>query len=177
MTISLYAATVPSFLQHLRALDGILAKAEAFCAAGTTAESDLLASRLVADMAPLGTQLKWARTHSLGALNGVKAGTFSPDMSEAPATLATHRANLAEAVAGLEALDPADVDALADSDVLFTIPRMDMKLPFTGANFLFSFSLPNFFFHVTTAYDLLRVAGLDIGKRDYLGTMRLKGMA
>lgn len=177
MTISLYDATVPTFLQHLRALDGILAKAEAFCDAGSAVESELLASRLTADMAPLTTQLKWARTHSRGAIEGATAGKFSPDMSEPPATLAAHRANLASTVAALEALAADDVNALADSDVVFTIPSMNMSLPFTGANFLFSFSLPNFFFHVSTAYDLLRVAGLDIGKRDFLGAMRLKGMA
>jgi hypothetical protein len=175
MTISLYDATVPSFLQHLRALDGIVAKAEAFCAAGHASEADLLDLRLAPDMAPLTTQLKWARTHSLKAIEGVKAGTFSPDMSEAPATLAAHRANLAEAIAGLETLSAAEVEALGGGDVVFTIPQMNLSMPFTAPNFLFSFALPNFFFHVTTAYDLLRGAGLEIGKRDFLGAMRLKG--
>jgi len=176
MTISLHEATVPTFLQHLRALDDIAAKAEAFCAEGKAAEADLLDRRIAPDMAPLTTQLKWARTHSLGALVGVRAGKFGPDMSDPPATLAAHRANLADAIAAIEALYPAELDALDGGDVVFSIPApMNVNLTFTVPNFLFSFALPNFFFHVTTAYDLLRAAGLEIGKRDFLGAMRLKG--
>jgi hypothetical protein len=175
MTISLHDATVATFLQHLRALDGIVAKAEAFCAAGSANEADLLDARIAPDMAPLTTQLKWARSHSLGAVEGLKAGKFAPDMSDAPATLAAHRANLAATIAGLEAVSAAELDALSGGDVLFTIPQMNLSMPFTAPNFMFSFALPNFFFHVTTAYDLLRAAGLEIGKRDFLGAMRLKG--
>lgn len=176
MTLSLHAATVSSFLQHLRALEGIVAKAEAFCAAGNASEAELLDKRLIADMAPLTSQLKWARTHSLGAIEGTKAGKFAPDMSDPPASLAAHRANLTAAIAELEAIVPAEFEALAGGDVVFSIPApINVNMTFTVPNFLFSFAMPNFFFHVTTAYDLLRAAGVDIGKRDFLGALRLKG--
>jgi hypothetical protein len=72
----------------------------------------------------------------------------------------------------LQRVQPAEVNALEGRDVLFQI--RDLKLPFTAENFLMSFSLPNFHFHATTAYDILRSKGVPIGKRDYLGQMRMK---
>lgn len=174
MTISLYDATVPSFLQHLRALDGIVAKAQVWAAEQGMAEADLLARRIADDMVPLSVQIKWTRHHSLHAIEGVRAGAFQPDKGPAPETFPAHRENLASAIAALEALDSSEVNGFVGSNVHFSIPNTSFALDFTAENFLFSFSLPNFFFHVTTAYDLFRGAGLPIGKRDYLGAMRFK---
>lgn len=177
MTISLYDATVPSYLQHLVALDEIVAKAEGWAAEQGIAEVDLLGRRIADDMLPLSVQLKWARHHSLGAIEGVRAGAFAPDMAPPPESLAAHRANLGEAIAALKATDRTEVDDFVGKDLVFTIPKTSYRLDFTAENFLFSFSLPNFFFHVTTAYDLFRGAGMPIGKRDYLGEMRVKAQA
>ena len=71
-----------------------------------------------------------------------------------------------------EKLTPADVNALDGKDIIFQI--RDTKMPFTAENFLLSFSLPNFYFHATTAYDILRTKGVPLGKRDFLGRMRMK---
>ena len=80
---------------------------------------------------------------------------------------------VAEAQAALQKVTPAEVNALEGKDVIFQL--RDFKMPFTAEGFLLSFSLPNFYFHATTAYDILRMKGVQIGKRDYMGQMRLKG--
>ncbi|MGE0829992.1 MAG: DUF1993 family protein, partial [Hyphomonadaceae bacterium] len=79
---------------------------------------------------------------------------------------------IADAQARLRTLSPAEVDGLVGKDVIFDLGAM--KLPFTAEHFLFSFSLPNFYFHATTAYDILRARGAPLSKRDYLGQMRMK---
>lgn len=176
MTLSLYQATVPAFLQQLRALDGLLAKAQAFCAEGHVAEADIQGAR-IADMLPFAWQVRWGPGHSTKALAACRSGSYSPDLSPPPATLAEQRALLAEAIAELEAASPAEIDALADHPVMFSVPARGVDMPFTAADFLLSFSLPNFYFHVTTAYNLLRAQGLSIGKRDFLGQVRTKDQA
>lgn len=174
MTVSLYQATVPTFLQHLRALSGLLDKAEAFCAEGNTTEAEIQQARLADDMAPFASQVRWGTAHSIKAVEACKAGVFGFDPTPPPATFAEQRAILAETIAALEALTPDDVNAMAESAVLFSIPRAGIELPFTAADFLLSFSLPNFYFHVTTAYNLLRSRGVQIGKTDFLGQLRIK---
>ena len=176
MTISLYDATVPSFLQQLHALDGLIAKAEEFCAASGMDESEIQSARF-ADMLPFSWQVRWGPAHSIKAFECVRTGSYMPDLTPPPATFAEQRAMLADAIAKLEALDRAEVEALADMDVVFSIPKRDVRMDFNGRDFLLSFSLPNFYFHVTTAYNLLRDKGVDIGKRDYLGAVRVKASA
>ena len=78
---------------------------------------------------------------------------------------------MSEAIAGLEALDAEQVNALAGKEMFFRMG--DFEIPFTAENFVLSFSLPNFYFHATTAYDMLRMAGVQIGKFDYLGQVRV----
>lgn len=172
MTLSLYDATVPSFLQQLRALDGLIAKAEAFCAAGHASEAEIQEAR-IADMLPFSWQVRWGPAHSSKAIAACRSGGYSPDLTPPAATFAEQRAQLAEAIADLEATSRDALNALAGQTVLFSIPGRGVEMPFTAADFLLSFSLPNFYFHVTTAYNLLRARGLEIGKRDYLGQPRL----
>jgi hypothetical protein len=111
-------------------------------------------------------------THSLGAIEGVRQGVFSPDLTPPPDTFAALRAKVAHAREAVGALTPAEVNAFQGRDMRFEI--RDIKLPFTAEDFLMSFSLPNFYFHATTAYDILRHRGVSLGKRDFLGRMRLK---
>jgi len=172
MPISLYDAVVPSNLQILRAVDALLDKAEAFCAEQGRAESELIDARLAPDMLPLGYQVKSCAAHSVGAVAGARAGHFSPDLTPWPTDFAGLHAAIQGAIAELSALDPAAFEALGENDTLFAFG--EMKLPFTGANFLLSFSQPNFYFHATTAYAILRAQGVKIGKGDFMGMPRIK---
>jgi uncharacterized protein len=172
MAFSLYAATVPSYQQILGAVSGLLDKAEAFCAEKGIAPSDLIQARLAPDMLPFVYQVKSAAVHSLGAIEGVRRGVFSPDMTPPPETLAALKARVADTLAALAKIDPAEVDGFVGRDMRFEIK--ERRIEFTAENFLLTFSQPNFYFHATTAYDILRWKGLSIGKRDFLGRLRTK---
>ena len=172
MTFSLYDAVVPSNLQILGAVDALLDKAAAFCTEQGKTEAELIDARLAPDMLPFGYQVKSCAAHSIGGIEGVRAGTFSPDRSPWPTDFAGLHAALQTAVTSLNAIDRETFDALADSDTEFAFG--EMRMPFTGANFLLSFSQPNFYFHATTAYAILRAQGVALGKRDFLGMPRMK---
>lgn len=172
MPFSLYDAVVPSNLQILRALDALLDKAEAYCVEKGWAQSDLIDARLAPDMLPFGYQVKSCAAHSVGGIEGVKAGSFSPDMAPWPTDFAGLHCVMQGAIASLSGLDRETFEALADTDTQFAFG--DTKLPFTGANFLLSFSQPNFYFHATAAYAILRAKGIKLGKRDFLGMPRIK---
>jgi uncharacterized protein len=172
MPISLYDAVVPSNLQILAAIDSVLTKAEAFCAEQGRTDADLIDARLAPDMLPLGYQVKCCVTHSVGGIEGVKAGSFSPDMAAWPTDFAGLHALLQGAITSLNSIDRDSFEALAESDAQFVFG--ETRMPFTGANFLLSFSQPNFYFHATTAYAILRAQGVKLGKRHFLGMPRMK---
>lgn len=174
MAISLYDATVPSWLQILKAVRSLTEKAESFCAEKGRSEQELLASHFGPDMLPLAWQIKWTCSHSLGAIEGVRAGSFSPDRSPPAESFAALRAQIDETVTQLEAIRPEEIEAFIGRDMAFSMPERNLLLPFTAENFLLSFSMPNFYFHAATAYDLLRHAGVEIGKPDFMGRPRLK---
>ena len=174
MTISLYDATVPTFAQILSSLTALTKKAEAFCAEKEMEEADLLNSHFGADMLPLSWQIKWTNTHSIGAIEGVRRGLFVPDRDPPAGSFADLRDQLESTLSALKSQTPETVDAFVGKDMKFSVPGTDINMDFTAENFLLSFSLPNFFFHATTAYDLLRHAGIEIGKRDFLGRPRIK---
>lgn len=171
MALSLYEVTVPSFLQVLDSTAGFLEKGLAHCAEHKIDPAEFVESRLYPDMLPLRFQIQSVAHHSLGAIEGVKAGLFKPGAAPAE-DYAAMQMLVADAAQGLRALSPADVDALEGRDVLFQVG--DRKLPFIGKDFLLSFSQPNFYFHATTAYDILRNKGVPLGKRNFLGKMRMK---
>jgi len=172
MSFSLYDAVVPSNLQILGALDRVMEKAKAFCDERGLAEVELIDARLAPDMLPLGYQIKSCAVHSIGGIEGARAGSFSPDKNPWPIDFESLRGILQRASAELSALDRAAVDGLTEADTHIALG--DRKLPFTGANFLLSFSQPNFYFHATTAYAILRAQGVDLGKRDFIGAPRVK---
>ena len=103
----------------------------------------------------------------------MKSGVFKPPSPKPPHSYEQLQATVTDTIAALNALSPAEVNALEGKDVVFEFGKM--KLPFTTTGFLFSFSLPNFYFHATTAYDILRSKGAPLGKRDFMGSMRMKG--
>ena len=172
MTFSLYAATIPSYQQIVGAVDALVDKAVAFCAETGTSENDLIMARLVDDMLPFGYQVKSVAEHSVGAIEGVRAGNYSPDTGPFPMDFAGLKAKLANAQAFLAALDPAEINGFIGRDMQFSFGTSVM--PFTAENFLLSFAQPNFYFHAATAYDILRSKGVKIGKRDFMGRPRLK---
>lgn len=172
MAISLYDAVIPPFQQILSAVAGLLDKAEAHCADNGIAAEDIIQARLAPDMLPFAYQVKSTAFHSIGAIEGVRSGTFSPDMSPPPETFPDLAKRIADARAALAEIDPQEVVGFEGRTVRFSV--RGHYADYTAESFLFSFSKPNFYFHATTAYDILRHKGLQIGKRDYLGGLELK---
>jgi hypothetical protein len=173
MAFSLYDAIVPSSLQMLGTVGHLIDKAEAWCSEREAPASVLLDARLAEDMLPFAYQVKSAAVHSLGAIEGVRKGSFSPETTPPPADFAGLKARIADAIAALEAIEPAEVDGFVGRDMRFAFG--DRHIEFTAEDFLLSFSQPNFYFHATTAYDLLRWKGVPLGKRDFMGAPRTKG--
>jgi uncharacterized protein len=173
MPFSLYDIAVPTFRQTLNAMAGLLDKAETHCAAKSIPAEDFVNARLIDDMLPFNYQVKSTIVHSLGALDALPTGVFSPDMTPPPATLAELKDKIGSALAALDTFSPAAINACEGRDMAFQFK--EYKLPFTAENFLMSFSLPNFYFHAATAYDIMRHKGVSIGKRDFMGPMRSKG--
>lgn len=173
MAITLYAATVPSYLQILASVMRLIGKAEAFCEERGLAPDDIIQARLAEDMLPFAYQVKSTAVHSIGAIEGVRRGTFSPDMTPPPTTFDGLRERIAQTIAALEAIDPEEVESFIGRDMRFEFGSTTMD--FTAEDFLLSFSQPNFYFHATTAYDILRMKGLPIGKRDFNGRVRTRG--
>jgi len=168
----IYGAVVPSWLQMLGALADIMDKAAAFCDDNGIDQEEMLGRKLAEDMLPLGYQVKSTWVHSVGAIEGVRAGTFSPDTSPTPTSFAEAKSKLLAARDAIAAVDPAELNGLVGRDMVFAFGQF--RREFLVEGFLQTFSLPNFFFHVTTAYGLLRAAGVPIGKRDYMGQVQTK---
>jgi uncharacterized protein len=172
MTFSLYAATVPSYLQILGAVAGLLGKAEAFCTEKGIQPLDIIQARLAEDMHPFAYQVKSTAVHSLGAIEGVRKGVFSPDTTPLPNTFPALNARIAETITALEAIDAAEVDSFVGRDMRLSFG--DRHIDFAAEDFLLSFSQPNFYFHATTTYSILRWKRVPIGKRDFMGRTRRK---
>ncbi len=173
MALSLYDASVANYLQTLGAVSGFLERGLThFREKGIDPET-IVEARLAPDMLPLRFQIVSVVQHSRGAIEGVQQGTFNPPSSKTPYDYAGLQALVAEAREALSAWTPEAVNALGGKDVVFHLGGR--QLPFTAEGFLMSFSLPNFYFHATTAYDILRHKGVPIGKRDFMGRLKLKG--
>jgi uncharacterized protein len=170
MTFSLYSAVVPSYLQVLESLSGLLDKAESFCAEKRMAPRQIIDARLADDMHPFAYQVKSSAVHSLGAIEGVRRGVFTPDMTEPPESFAALKTRITEARSGLQAVAPGELDGFVGRDLRFSFG--ERHIDFRAEDFLLSFSQPNFYFHAATAYDILRWKGVPIGKRDFLGRLR-----
>ena len=170
MSLSLHAVLVPGWLQILGACRDWLDKAEAYSLENGWNNAELIEARLAPDMLPLSYQVKSCTIHSIGAIEGVRRGTAMPDWSEPPGSFAGLRDQLDETIAALRALDPQAIDGLIGHPVVFTVGST-YRLDFTAENFLLGFTQPNFFFHATTAYDILRARGVPLGKGDFLGAL------
>lgn len=166
MTFSMYDASIPVFLRTLRNLDHVLAKGEAH-ARDKGAEPDvLLQTRLIFDMLPLVRQVQIATDmakNGAARLAGVDPLRFEDDET----TFAQLHARIARAVAYIEAFTPAQLEGSEIRAISFMSRRGERR--FEGQAYLLDFVLPNLYFHVTTAYNLLRQSGVAIGKADFLG--------
>ena len=172
MSISLYEASVPGYLQALRATAGFMQRGLEHAAGHEVDPGEIVQARIHPDMRPFQFQIRSVVHHSRGAIDGIRSGVFAPPAMESDADYAALQQQVDEAVAALEAVEAADLDRCLGREVVFQLG--ERRLPFRAEDFLFSFSLPNFHFHVTTAYDILRMRGVPLGKRDYLGRLRLQ---
>lgn len=170
MPLSLHTATIPSALQILHAVAALIDKAEAHCQQQGLLPAVLIEASLAADMKPFAYQISSCAWHSAQAIAGVRAGVFAPDFSPPPADFAGLRDCLARARETLVAVTEAEMESFIGKPMRFEVGNY--RLDFTAEDFLLSFSQPNFYFHATTAYAILRAQGVSIGKLDFLGQMR-----
>lgn len=166
MSLSMYQASVPPFLQMLNSLSGILEKAEAHALSRKIEPSVLLGTRLTPDMFPLVRQVQLVTDFAKGAA-GRLAGVELPKFPDTETSFAELKARIAKTVDFLHSLKPAQIDGSETREI--TIPIGGQPQKFTGQNYLIRFALPNFYFHHTTAYAILRQCCVDLGKRDFLG--------
>jgi uncharacterized protein len=172
MPTTLYELSVPTFLQTLRALDGVLDRAAAHFAQAGVDPDAFVTTRLHADMAPFHFQIEAAWHHSVWGVEALRTGAFTPPALVGPVPFAGLRAMIGTAETALKAVTPDEVDACAGRPLDLRIgPR---RLAFTPEAFILSFSLPNFHFHAVTAYNILRAHGVPLGKRDYEGRLRTR---
>ncbi len=171
MPVSLYDASVGTYLQILSSVEGVLDKGREHCEANGIDLDEVVEMRLIDDMLPFRFQLISVTHHSLGAIQGVEAGVFSPPTMN-DLDYGGLRDMVGDARKALADYSADTVNALAGKEMEF---RMGSRaMPFVAEDFLLTFSLPNFYFHATTTYDMLRMKGTPIGKGDFLGRMRLK---
>jgi len=171
MAISLYDICVPNYLQVLGGITGILRKGAAYAAENDLDLAEVVETRLRSDMQPFRFQVVSACHHSLGAIKGMREAVFPPPPPMPGLDYADLQALVEDATRELQAVSLEEVNALEGNAMKFKMG--DFEIPFTTENFILSFSLPNFYFHATTTYDILRLAGVPLGKMDFLGEMRV----
>lgn len=172
MPLSLHAAYVPSALQMLGTARHLVDTAEKYCAEHGQGHGDFIGARIIDDMLPWAYQIKCVAEHTQGSIEGVRNGIYSPDLNPPPTSFDDLRAKLAGAVAALEALTEDEMEGFMGRPMRFEFK--DSAMDFTAEDFLLSFSQPNFYFHCATAYNILRMKGVPVGKRDFMGRLRIK---
>ncbi len=166
MKLTMYQASIPPMLRMLRNLAAILEKAAAHAEAHRIDPAVLVGARLFPDMLPLSKQVQIATDHAKGAAARL-AGVEPPKYEDTEASFPELLARLNKTATYLESFQPAQIDGSDERAISVTV--RGNTLEFRGAEYLVGYALPNFYFHVTTAYAILRHNGIDIGKKDYLG--------
>jgi hypothetical protein len=167
MPITMYSGSVPVFLQLLPAASSCLDKAQSFAEARKFDAAQLLSCKLAPDMFPFARQLQQATNHALAP--GRIAGVELPKLSDSIATIADLKQRIATVIDFLKGIQPAQMDGKEDSEV--TVQLGPNTRVFKAQVLLYHHALPNFYFHTTTAYDILRQHGVELGKRDFMGQM------
>ena len=166
MTISMYEASIPVFIRMLKNLAAILAKGAAYAEAKKIEPAVLVNSRLFPDMFPLARQVQIASDAAKGC--GARlAGREPPKFEDNEATFPELLTRIDKSIAYLETLKPEQINGSEQRTI--TLQIRNKTVNFLGMPFLLNFALPNFYFHVTTAYDILRHCGVEIGKQDFIG--------
>lgn len=166
MSISMYQASVPRFINILGNLSAILDKTQAHVEARKLDETALTGFRLYPDMLPMARQIMIA-TDTAKGLAARLAGVEIPVYEDTEKTIPELKARIAKTIAYLQSFKPAQIDGTEDKEIV--IKRGDKETRYTGMQFMLGHAVPNFYFHVTTTYAILRHNGVEIGKRDYLG--------
>jgi uncharacterized protein len=169
MSLSMYQASVPVFIMSLKAMSGILDKAEAHCTAKKIDPAVMLGLRLTPDMFAFTRQLQIATDFAKGATARL-AGAEPPAYEDSEKSFADLKARIQKTIDFMTALKPAQIDGSEGRDV--TIKIAGNPVTFKGQHYLMHFAIPNFYFHLTTAYALLRANGVDVGKGDFLAGSR-----
>jgi uncharacterized protein len=172
MPLSMSGASLSVFETGLNALSALLDKAEAFAAAKKIDAAVLLRTRLAPDMFDFTRQVQIV-TDQARRGSARLAGTEPLSIEDNETTIGELKARLAKTIAYLKTLDAKAVDAAADRDIKFPLGASASGL-MKGADYLNHFVLPNYYFHLTTAYDILRHCGVEIGKRDFIGSIPLQ---
>ncbi|MEY4882783.1 MAG: hypothetical protein RIS34_637 [Pseudomonadota bacterium] len=168
MTQSLYATTIPVFKQMLGGLKTVLGKAEAHVADKKIDPNALLQARLFPDMFTLTRQVQVACDFAK-SVSARLAGVDVPSMADSEQTFADLQARINAVLAFMDSLDVARFDEAATREIV-TQAGTPKEKRFTGQSYLLNYGLPHFFFHTTTAYDILRHNGVEVGKKDYIGS-------
>jgi hypothetical protein len=166
MTISMYQASVPRFANILGNLSNIMDKTQAHIDAKKIADASLTGYRLFPDMLPLTTQVQIACDAAKGVVARL-AGIDAPVFEDNEKTIADLKARIAKTIAFIQSVSPAQIDGTEDKAIV--TKRGDKETHYKGMQFLLGHAIPNFYFHVSTTYNILRHNGVEIGKRDYLG--------
>ena len=166
MTISMYQASVPRFANILGNLSNIMDKTQAHIEAKKIADATLTGYRLFTDMLPLTTQVQIACDAAKGVVARL-AGVDAPVYEDNEKTIADLKARITKTIAFIQSVPAAQIDGTEDKAIV--TKRGDKETHYKGMQFLLGHAIPNFYFHVTTTYNILRHNGVEIGKRDYLG--------
>ena len=168
MKISMYQASAPRFAHTLKNLSAILDKAEAYAEAKKIDPAVPGSLRLIADMFPLARQVQIACDTAKGAVARL-AGLDIPKHEDTEKTIPELKARIAKTLAFIESVGAAKIDGSEEREVVLKMRGQDVKL--AGLHYLLAQAWPNFYFHVTTAYNILRANGVELGKRDYIGNI------
>lgn len=172
MALSLHDAFVPNCRQILIGLSTLVDKGEAHVKQHGIADSELLDAQLAETMWKLPWHVRSCWMHSAYTLDQIPTGEFTPDFTDLPDSWDAMRAMIAVAQERLDRASAEELESLADKEVFFVLGGKRL-MRFTGQDFLLSFNQPNFYFHATTFYDILRHKGVELRKRDYLGALRM----
>lgn len=166
MAISMYQASIPQLTKMLTNLSNILKKGEEFASAKNLDGKTLVEGKLAPDMFPLTKQVQIACDQVKNGMARI-AGVEPPKFEDDEATFADLQERIAKTIAFANSLKPEQIDGTEAKEIKFSIKEWNFE--FVGEQYLLTWIIPNFYFHVTTAYDILRHNGVEIGKSDYLG--------